>query len=159
MMNTTKNTSRTLAIDKFATLMGFDFGEKRIGVATGNLGIGTASALTTIHAESNADRLAAVGALVHEWQPAQFVIGQPQYADGAPHPIAHLAKKFGNRLTENFRVPVAYIDETLSSNEAALALAAQGIRGRDQKEKLDAVAAQVILQSWMDLQKASPNAA
>lgn len=142
----------TMQIDKFATIMAFDFGEKRIGVATGNLSIGVASALTTIHAESNVDRLAAVGALVREWQPARFVVGQPQHADGAPHPVAHLAKKFGNRLTENFRVPVEYVDETLSSTEAARDLAERGVYGRDQKAKLDAVAAQVILQSWLDQQ-------
>jgi putative holliday junction resolvase len=139
----------TVHIDRFATIMAFDFGEKRIGVATGNMSIGTASALTTIHAESNADRLAAVRALVHEWQPKLFVIGQPHYADGAAHPVAHLAKKFGNRLTENFRIPVAYVDETLSSTEASRHLSEQGVHGRAQKDTLDAVAAQVILQSWL----------
>ncbi len=139
--------------------MAFDFGEKRIGVAVGNPAIGVASALTTIHAESNVDRLAAVGVLVREWQPAQLVVGAPAPRDGAPHPIAHLAKKFGNRLQENFKLPVAYVDETLTSMDAARHLSEQGIKGRDQKEKIDAVAAQVILQSWLDGQRQVSHAA
>jgi putative Holliday junction resolvase len=130
--------------------MGFDFGERRIGVATGNLSIGLATPLTTIHAESNRDRLDAVAKLFNEWQPAQFVVGQPHHADGQPHEIAHLAKKFGNRLEENFKRPVVYVDETLSSTEASRQLVERGITGREQKDKLDAFAAAVILQSWMN---------
>ena len=136
------------------TLLGFDFGEKRIGVAVGNTVTSRAQALTTLHVESNVDRLSAVGKLVTEWQPAAFVIGQPCYenerADGQVHPIAHLAKKFGNRLKEKFCLPVTYIDETLSSTEAASMLAARGVKGIAQKAEIDAVAAQVILQSYLD---------
>jgi putative Holliday junction resolvase len=138
------------ALTKHSTIMGFDFGEKRIGVATGNLSIGLAAPLTTIHAASNVDRLAAIAKLFTEWQPAQFVVGQPRHADDQPHEIAHLAKKFGNRLQENFKRPVVYIDETLSSTEAARLLVERGISGREQKDKLDAFAAAVILQSWMN---------
>ncbi len=138
------------ALPSHATVMGFDFGEQRIGVATGNVAIGVATPLTTIHAQTNADRLAAVGKLVHEWQPSLFVIGQPRHADDTAHPIAHLAKKFGNRLQENFKRAVVYVDETLSSMEAARTLIEQGVTGREQKDKLDAVAAAVILQSWMN---------
>ena len=133
-----------------STVMAFDFGEKRIGVAIGNVSIGVATPLTTVHAESNVDRLAAVGKLVGEWQPALFVVGQPHHADDQPHEVAHLAKKFGNRLQENFKRPVAYVDETLSSMEASRALVERGITGREQKDKLDAFAAAVILQSWLD---------
>ena len=139
-----------LALPGYATVMGFDFGEKRIGVATGNLSIGLASPLTTIHAASNVERLAAIAKLFHEWEPAQFVVGQPRHADDQPHEIAHLAKKFGNRLQENFKRPVVYIDETLSSTEASRQLVERGITGREQKDKLDAFAAAVILQSWMN---------
>ena len=132
------------------TILGFDFGEKRIGVAVGNTVISQAQALTTLHVESNAARLGAVEKLVNEWQPASFVIGQPEHADGRPHEVAHLAKKFGNRLTEKFRLPVTYINETLSSLEASRMLTARGIKGIAQKTEIDAVAAQVILQSYLD---------
>ena len=132
------------------TILGFDFGEKRIGVAVGNTVTSQAKALTTLHVESNAARLGAVEKLVAEWQPASFVIGQPEHADGQPHDVAHLAKKFGNRLTEKFRLPVAYINETLSSVEASSILGARGVKGIAQKAEIDAVAAQVILQSYLD---------
>lgn len=132
------------------TILGFDFGEKRIGVAVGNTVTSQAQALTTLHVESNAERLGAVEKLVNEWQPARLVIGQPEHADGRPHEVAHLAKKFGNRLTEKFRLPVTYINETLSSTEASRMLTARGIKGIAQKTEIDAVAAQVILQSYLD---------
>ncbi len=132
------------------TILGFDFGEKRIGVAVGNTVTSQAQALTTLHVESNAARLGAVEKLVNEWQPASFVIGQPEHADGKPHEVAHLAKKFGNRLTEKFRLPVTYINETLSSTEASRMLTARGVKGIAQKTEIDAVAAQVILQSYLD---------
>ena len=132
------------------TILGFDFGEKRIGVAVGNTVTSQARALTTLHVESNAARLGAVEKLVAEWQPASFVIGQPEHTDGQPHDVAHLAKKFGNRLTEKFRLPVAYINETLSSVEASSILGARGVKGVAQRAEIDAVAAQVILQSYLD---------
>ena len=132
------------------TILGFDFGEKHIGVAVGNTITSQAQALMTLHVESNAARLTAVEKLVTEWQPAGFVIGQPEHADGAPHEVAHLAKKFGNRLQEKFRLPVAYVNETLSSTEASRMLAARGVKGIAQKLQIDAVAAQVILQSYLD---------
>ncbi|MBL8522280.1 MAG: Holliday junction resolvase RuvX [Betaproteobacteria bacterium] len=132
------------------TILGFDFGEKRIGVAVGNTITGEAQPLTTLHVESNQDRLAAVGKLVTEWQPARFVVGEPVHEDGRPHEVAHLAHKFGNRLKENFRLPVEYVNEFLSSAEAEQILAARGVRGIAQKEHIDAVAAQVILQNYLD---------
>ena len=132
------------------TILGFDFGEKRIGVAVGNTITSQALALMTLHVESNAARLGAIEKLVAEWQPASFVVGQPEHADGRPHEVAHLAKKFGNRLKEKFCLPVEYVNETLSSNEASSLLAARGVRGVAQKAEIDAVAAQVILQSYLD---------
>jgi putative holliday junction resolvase len=137
-------------LNTHATVMGFDFGEKRIGVAVGNLAIGVATAITTIHAESNIDRLAAIGALVKEWQPQQFVVGAPTHLNGEVHAMTNLVRKFSNRLTENFKIPVALVDEYLSSAAAASTLNARGITGRAQKNTIDAVAAQVILQAWFD---------
>jgi putative Holliday junction resolvase len=136
-----------------AAVLAFDFGLKRIGVAVGDTTIGIAHPVTILSVASNVERLAAVEKLVQEWQPASFVIGEPHHENGDTHEVAHLAKKFGNRLTENFKLPVAYVNETLSSSEASEQLAAQGIRGRAQKVQLDAVAAQVILQSYFDEQQ------
>lgn len=135
-------------------ILAFDFGEKRIGVAVGNTITAQAQPLTTLHVESNQDRLAAVGKLVAEWQPARFVIGEPgygsEYPDARIHPVARLAHKFGNRLKENFRLPVEYVNEFLSSAAAEQWLAERGIKGIAQKEHVDAVAAQIILQNYLD---------
>lgn len=141
------------------TILAFDFGEKRIGVAVGDTSIGLAHPVTTLQVESNAERMAAVEKLVAEWLPTLFVIGEPHYEDGRPHEIAHLAKKFGNRIKERFRLPVEYVNEFLSSSEAGAQLREQGITGRAQKEMLDAVAAQVILQSYFNEQNKACNAA
>lgn len=132
--------------------MAFDFGEKRIGVAVGNSVTRSAAALATLHVESNRARLEAIAPLVAEWQPARLVIGEARYPDGRAHPVARLAHKFGNRLREAFRLPVEYVDETLSSAEAGQRLAAQGVRGPRRDAALDAVAAQVILQAWFEQQ-------
>lgn len=132
------------------TILAFDFGEKRIGVAVGNTVTRTATALVTLEVESNADRLTAVAELVREWQPARFVIGEPRHEDATPHPVAHLAKKFGNRLREHFRLPVDFEDETLSSIAAAESLDRAGVFGEKRRGKLDAAAAQIILQRYLD---------
>jgi putative holliday junction resolvase len=146
--------------ENMGTVMAFDFGLKRIGVAVGDLELGIAHPVTTLNVETNIDRLAAVEKLVTEWQPTQFVIGEAQYEDATNnevHPIAHLAKKFGNRLTEQYHLPITYVNEFLSSTEAASQLKAQGITGRAQKTQLDAVAAQIILQAYFDEQQTQKN--
>ncbi len=143
-----------------ATVMAFDFGMKRIGVAVGDIELGIAHPVTTLKVETNVERLAAVGKLVAEWQPTQFVIGEAQHespTNDEAHPIAHLAKKFGNRLTEQYHLPITYVNEFLSSTEAASQLKAQGITGRAQKSQLDAVAAQIILQAYFDEQQTQKN--
>lgn len=132
------------------TVLAFDFGEKRIGVATGETLLSTAHPLTTIHAESNDDRLAAIEKLVREWQPTQLVVGLPTHADGTPHEMTRLAQKFGERLERRFRLPVAFADERLTSVDAGSRLREAGRTAKSAKPVLDAIAAQLILQTWLD---------
>lgn len=132
------------------TVLAFDFGEKRIGVATGETGLGTAHPLTVIHAESNDDRFAAIGKLIGEWQPAQLVVGLPTHIDGTPHEMTRLARKFGERLERRFQLPVAYADERLTSVDAEARLRETGRNAKSAKPLLDAVAAQLILQTWLE---------
>lgn len=132
------------------TLLAFDFGEKRIGVATGETLLGSAHPLTTIHAESNDDRFAAIGKLVAEWQPVGLVVGLPTHADGTPHEMTRLAQKFGERLQRRFALPVFYADERLTSLDAEARLRETGRNSKTAKPLLDAVAAQLILQTWFE---------
>ena len=132
------------------TVLAFDFGEKRIGVATGETLLGTAHPLTVIRAESNDDRFAAIGKLIAEWQPVQLVVGLPTHADGTPHETTRLAQKFAERLQRRYHLPVAFADERLTSVDAAARLRETGRDNRAAKPLLDAVAAQLILQTWFE---------
>ncbi len=136
--------------DIAGTVMAFDFGEKRIGVATGETMLKVAHPLTTITAEVNDVKFSEITKLIQEWRPALLVVGLPMHMDGEPHMLTQLAKKFAQRLEGRFNLPVVMIDERLSSAEAAQSLAESGIKGIKQKAMLDAVAAQTILQSYFD---------
>lgn len=136
--------------DPVGTVLAFDFGEKRIGIATGETLLGSAHPLTVIHAESNDDRFAVIGKLIAEWQPEHLVVGLPTHADGTPHEMTRLATKFGERLVRRFNLPVSYADERLTSLDAEARLRETGRNSKSAKPLLDAVAAQLILQTWFE---------
>ena len=132
------------------TIMAFDFGEKRIGVATGESMLKTAHALLTIDTPLNDVRFTQIAALIQEWRPALLVVGLPQHMNGDAHLLTSLSKKFAQRLEGRFNLPVVMQDERLTSFDAAQQLAAAGVKNAKQKNVLDAVAAQSILQSYFD---------
>lgn len=132
------------------TLLGFDFGLKRVGIAVGTLELGLAHPLETINSEITNVRFARIADLISQWQPVALVVGMPQYDDGAPHEFAPTCLRFANRLYGRFDLPVFWVDERYSSVAASSALNEQGIRGRKQKPMLDQVAAQQILQQYFD---------
>ena len=131
------------------TVLAFDFGTKRIGIAVGETATGIASPLGAVEGEANAARFARIDAIVAEWKPAAFVVGRPRHSDGSPHEVARLAQKFGRRLGARFRLPVFYVDETLTSATAESQL--EHARTRERRPgDVDALAATYILQSWFD---------
>jgi putative holliday junction resolvase len=132
------------------TVLGFDFGEKRIGIAVGETMLKLAHPLTTIHAEENAIKFAQIETLIQEWRPQLLVVGLPMHLDGEAHLLTQLAKKFAQRLEGRFNLPVVMIDERLTSEEASQSLRDSGIHGFQQKAMIDQVAAQTILQSYFD---------
>ena len=132
------------------TVLAFDFGERRIGVAMGEHLLKSAHPLTTIDTEITTLRFAKIEALIKEWQPKLLVVGMPLDEDGGVHKMTPLCKRFANRLNGRFALPVVFIDERYSSAEASSQLNLQNIKGRKQKPMLDAMAAQVILQSYFD---------
>jgi putative holliday junction resolvase len=131
------------------TLIGFDFGSRRIGVAVGETSTRIASPLGAIEAEANEARFEAIGRIVAEWHPTGFVIGRPRHADGSEHAVAKLAEKFGRRLEARYKVPVSFVDETLTSAEAEASLKVTRTR-QGKKSDVDALAATLILQSFLD---------
>ena len=97
------------------TLLGFDFGERRIGVAVGNTLTGAARPLATV-AEATVDgRFARIGALLLEWQPAMLVVGRPLHPDGAAHEVTAQAERFARQLQGRFGLPVVLVDERYST--------------------------------------------
>jgi putative holliday junction resolvase len=129
-----------------ATLMAFDYGEKRIGVAIGNTLTRSARALVVIQNLNREHRFKAVGELLAEWRPDALVVGLPMHPDGTPHDMTQQATRFGNQLNGRFGLPVSWVDERYSSVEAAAELRARAGRA----EMLDAEAARVILQQYFD---------
>jgi putative pre-16S rRNA nuclease len=132
------------------TILAFDFGEKRIGVAVGETLLKVAHPLVTIESETNNLRFNSIEKLIDEWRPVLLVVGLPTHMDGIEHNMTILAKKFAQRLEGRFNLPVMMIDERLSSAEAADNLNASGIKSINHKALIDAVAAQTILQSYFD---------
>jgi putative Holliday junction resolvase len=99
------------------TFLAFDFGARRVGVATGNELTRTATPLTTVAAEGEA-RMAAIGALIDEWQPAALVVGVPFHPDGAAHANTARARRFGRQLRSRFGLPVHEVDERYTTTAA-----------------------------------------
>ncbi len=131
------------------TLLAFDFGVKRVGVAVGETATRLAHPLEAIATESNDARFEAIARLVAEWRPVGFVVGQPRHPDGGEHEIARLAGRFGRRLHGRFGLPVAYVDETLTSAEAESQLREAGRRPNGRGD-VDTLAATLILQGYLD---------
>jgi putative Holliday junction resolvase len=132
------------------TLLAFDFGTKRIGIAVGNTVTGTARPLTTIADEKTDTRFSAIAALLAEWQPAALVVGLPCNDDGTPHAMTALSRRFANRLKGRFNLPTLLVDERYTSAAASSVLDEEGIHGRKQKSLIDQYAAQQILQAYFD---------
>src|SRR5262245_51985033 len=131
-----------------ATVLAFDFGTHRIGVAVGNTLIRLAQPLMTIAADP-ATTMAMIGALVTEWQPAALVVGLPLHADGTAHRMTAKAKRFADDLRVRFGVPVALVDERWTTQVAQDRLNERR-RGRAGRSERDAIAAQQILQAYFD---------
>jgi len=130
-----------------ATILAFDFGTRRIGVAIGNTLTRSARALTTIDARDESRRLAALDRVVHEWAPARLVVGLPVHADGRKHAMTARARAFAATLASRYALPVSLEDERHTSEVARDALAGGGRAARSQR---DEVAAQIILQAHLD---------
>ena len=132
------------------TLLAFDFGKKRIGVAVGNTVLRQAHPLTTINEERTDARFAAVATLMNEWQPCALVVGLPCHDDDTPHELTALCQRFANRLKGRFNLPTILLDERYTSLAASAQLNEEGIHGMKQKTLIDQYAAQQILQAYFD---------
>ena len=117
------------------TILAFDFGEKRIGVAVGNTITKTAEALKIIQGKNQDEKFKAIEALIQEWQPQLLVVGLPTHPDGVEHEMTQKAKRFGNQLHGRFQKEVVWVDERYTSVSV--------------QDGNDAQAAQLILQQYL----------
>jgi putative Holliday junction resolvase len=141
-----------MSVPHDGTVLGFDVGARRIGVAVGTgFGLG-ARALAVVDVHDDQIDWKAVEKLHREWRPAGFIVGDPMTLDGGDQPIRARARAFAQSLRTRFGLPVAMMDERNSSQEAAQRFAADradGKRKRRDAELLDAVAAAVIVERWL----------
>ena len=117
------------------TVLAFDYGEKRIGVAVGNTITRTAEPLKIIQQQFQYERFKAIEQVITDWQPQVLVVGLPSHPDGAEHAMTQKAKRFGNQLQGRFQKEVVWVDERYTS---------VSVEGGD-----DALAAQLILQQYL----------
>ena len=118
------------------TILAFDFGEKRIGVAVGNIITKTAEALKIIQEKNQDEKFKAIEIIIQEWQPQLLVVGLPTHPDGAEHEMTIKAKRFGNQLHGRFQKEVVWVDERYTSVSV--------------QNGNDALAAQLILRQYLD---------
>jgi putative holliday junction resolvase len=118
--------------------LAFDFGVKRVGVASGNSLTRSAQPLATVAAQGDA-RFAAIGKLIHEWQPSALVVGVPFHPDGAAHDNTRRARRFAHQLQGRFRLAVHEVDERYTTTEAHALGAAD----------VDAASAAIILEQFL----------
>ena len=124
--------------DPVQTVLAFDYGEKRIGVAVGNTITQTAEPLKIIQEKNQDERFKVIEQLIAEWQPQLLVVGLPKHPDGAEHVMTQKAQRFGNQLHGRFRREVVWVDERYTS---------VSVDGGN-----DALAAQLILQQYLQEQ-------
>jgi putative Holliday junction resolvase len=118
------------------TILAFDFGERRIGVAVGNTITNTAEPLKVIQEKNQDQRFKAIELIITEWRPQILVVGLPTHPDGAEHEMTQKAKRFGNQLKGRFQKEVIWVDERYTS---------VSVDGGN-----DALAAQLILQQYLE---------
>ena len=135
------------------TFLGFDYGERRIGVAVGQSVTGTASPLSTVNVRDGEPDWDSIDGIVSTWKPDGLVVGEPLHMDGRPQTMTRRARRFRHALRSRFGLPVHAADERLTTVEARAELAGRGAfrgAGAGRRHEVDhPVAARIILESWL----------
>ncbi len=127
------------------TVLGFDYGTKKIGIAVGQAVTGTANPLTTLRYVKEKPDWGGIGKIIQQWQPSDLVVGLPIDTDESETEISHKARRFSRQLEGRFHLPVHLADERYTSASA------RSMAGKVKKiEELDALAAKLILETWLN---------
>lgn len=137
-------------------ILAFDYGRKRIGVATGQPLTATTTPLDTVSVKHNKPDWEHISRLIEEWRPELLLVGLPMNMDGTEHEMSRAARRFANQLNGRYQIPVELVDERLSSIEAEEIIAESRRDGRikkgQSKRAIDQVAAELIIRTWFSEQ-------
>lgn len=137
-----------------SVVLGFDYGQARIGLAIGNRQTGLSRALLSLGNPQNESGWSAISRQIEQWQPSELVVGEPLTLDGQSQPVTRAARRFASELGQRYGLPVHRVDERLSSRSAGAEL--RGARQRGEKGRRnrpgddDSLAAAILLQQWLD---------
>ena len=131
------------------TVLGFDFGTRKFGVATGQRIPATASPLPPIPSRDGIPDWTVVDSLLAEWRPQALLVGLPLNMDDSESDISRRARKFGRRLEARYRLPVWMVDERLTSRAARDLLAEAGSRHKGRLASVDSTAAVLMTEGWL----------
>ncbi len=132
------------------TYLAFDYGVKQIGVAVGGRHSGRAEALANVRAVRDGPDWAHISRLIEEWRPHALVVGLPLNMDDSDNAMTAAARAFGKRLQDRYNLPVHMVDERLTSVDAKNALIEAGVHFKRRKQQVDKLAAQAILQAFLN---------
>jgi putative Holliday junction resolvase len=135
-------------VSKPITVLAFDYGTRRIGLAVGNSITGQGEALSPISADQDDARFMQIAARIAEWAPDQLVVGLPCHPDGAEHAMTAKARRFGNQLHGRFGLPVAWVDERYTSAVLENTPRFRGADRGDKASSLDSESARLILEQF-----------
>lgn len=134
------------------TVIGFDFGSKYIGVAVGQISPSLAQPLTSLTVKNGGFPWGEIKQLLEIWAPDALIVGIPLNMDGTEQPITYLARDFLIQLKDRFQLPVFPVDERLTTVEARSRLFAVGGYKALKKKSIDSIAAQLIVEMWLENQ-------
>lgn len=130
-------------------VLGFDFGTKRIGMAVGNRLTARAEPIGALPAKDGIPNWEQLADILEQWLPDALVIGIPLNIDGSEQTVTRLARKFANRLSARYQLPIYHVDERLSTKEARQRMFDAGGYKKLQSTQIDSIAAQIIVEQWL----------
>lgn len=144
-------TTTTKSLPPSLTVLGFDFGLKKIGIATGQTITRTASPLEIIRVERGEILDQDLFRLLKTWRPQALIVGMPQNMDGSPSPLTEIIQKFAHSLQTRAQLPVYFVDERLTTRTARYELEAIATqtKTKQKNKRLDAFAACLIVEIWL----------
>lgn len=142
----------TLSNKNITTVLGFDYGNKRIGVATGQTITQSATPYKTLTQVNGNPDWNAINTAIQQWKPQALVVGMPYHTDGSENKMTATVRHFCYELEKRFKLPVNEVNEALSSQQAEEALKKKVKINKQNKHQIDRIAAAIIVQRWLDQQ-------